>query len=122
MEKALARDLPSCYADAHMLEDVFLNLINNATQALTEVEGPRKIRIASRFNDRSVIATVSDSGPGVPSALRNSIFDPFFTTKGDGSGIGLSLARRIVMDHGGSLAVSASPWGGAEFTVEIPLK
>ncbi len=122
MEKALARDLPSCYADAHMLEDVFLNLINNAAQALTEVEGPRKIRITSRSNDRSVIATVSDSGPGVPFALRNNIFDPFFTTKGDGSGIGLSLARRIIVDHGGSLAVSASPWGGAEFTVEIPFK
>jgi C4-dicarboxylate-specific signal transduction histidine kinase len=104
-----------------MLEEVFLNLINNAMQALTEVEGPRNIRIASTSNDRSVIATVSDSGPGVPPELRHSIFDPFFTTKGDGSGIGLSLARRMVMDHGGSLAVSVSHWGGAEFIVEIPL-
>ena len=121
MEKALARDLPSCYADSQMLEEVFLNLINNAMQALANVDSPRNIRIASASNDQSVIATVSDSGPGVPPELRHSIFDPFFTTKGDGSGIGLSLARRMVMDHGGSLAVTASHWGGAEFTVEIPL-
>ena len=122
MEKDLARDLPSCYADCHMLEEVFLNLINNAMQAVANMEGPRNIRIASRSNNRWVIATVSDSGPGVPAELRYSIFDPFFTTKGDGSGIGLSLARRIVMDHGGSLVVSTSHWGGAEFTVEIPLE
>lgn len=122
MKKALARDLPNCYADSHMLEDVFLNLINNAMQAVTKVDGPRNIQIASTSNHRSVIATVSDSGPGVPPEFRHSIFDPFFTTKGDGSGIGLSLARRIVMNHGGSLAVSTSQWGGAQFTVEIPLK
>lgn len=122
MEKALTRDLPSCYADSQMLEDVFLNLINNAMQALAKVEGPRNIRIASMFDNQSVVATVPDSGPGVPPELRHSIFDPFFTTKGDGSGIGLSLVRRMVMDHGGSLAVSTSHWGGAEFTVEIPLK
>ena len=108
MEKALARDLPSCYADSQMLEDVFLNLINNAMQALAKVEGPRNIRIASMFDNQSVIATVSDSGPGVPPALRHSIFDPFFTTKGDGSGIGLSLVRRMVMDHSSSLAVSTA--------------
>lgn len=122
LEKDLARDLPDVYADAHMMEEVFLNLINNAMQALANVNSPKLIRIVSAVELDSVIVTVSDSGPGVPPSLRQSIFDPFFTTKGDGSGIGLSLARRMVMDHGGSLSVSTSHWGGAAFTVAIPLK
>jgi C4-dicarboxylate-specific signal transduction histidine kinase len=122
LEKDLARDLPDVYADAHMMEEVFLNLINNAMQALANVNSPKLIRIVSAVDRDSVIVTVSDSGPGVPPPLRQSIFDPFFTTKGDGSGIGLSLARRMVMDHGGSLSVSTSHWGGAAFTVAIPLK
>ena len=71
--------------------------------------------------DRSILVTVSDSGSGVASLLRPKIFDPFFTTKGDGAGIGLSMARRIVVDHGGTLSVSASCWGGAAFTMAIPI-
>ncbi|MBW1798969.1 MAG: HAMP domain-containing histidine kinase [Deltaproteobacteria bacterium] len=63
--------------------------------------------------------SISDSGPGVPSNIRDKIFDPFFSTKNDGTGIGLSIAQRIVIDHGGSLTVSQSKWGGAEFTIKI---
>jgi signal transduction histidine kinase len=69
-----------------------------------------------------VILTVSDSGPGVASEIRDKIFDPYFTTKSDGTGIGLSISHRIVTDHGGSLTVSDSDLGGAEFRIEIPIK
>jgi C4-dicarboxylate-specific signal transduction histidine kinase len=62
---------------------------------------------------------VSDSGAGVPRELRTQIFDPFFTNKHSSTGIGLSLCSRIVADHGGSLEVADSPWGGAEFVVRL---
>jgi len=67
------------------------------------------------------VLRVSDSGPGVPPPLRERVFDPFFTTRKDGSGIGLSFSHRIVTDHGGSLRVDTSRWGGAEFRIELPV-
>jgi signal transduction histidine kinase len=67
-----------------------------------------------------IIIKVADSGPGVPPEMRERIFDPFFTGRRDGFGIGLSLCHRIVSDHGGTLKVSESKWGGAEFHMEIP--
>jgi signal transduction histidine kinase len=66
--------------------------------------------------------TVSDSGPGVPLDQREKIFDPFYTTKNGSTGIGLSLSHRIIVDHGGSLEISSSRWGGAEFRIEIPVE
>ena len=65
---------------------------------------------------------MSDSGPGVPFHLRSKIFDPFYTSKSDSSGIGLSISHRIITDHGGSIEVGTSKWGGAEFKVRIPIK
>ncbi len=121
METDLCPDLPDCLADSQMIEQVLLNLITNATQALADKDGLKKIRITSETTSSAIIATVSDSGTGVPVALLDTIFDPFFTTRKTGSGIGLSLVRRIVMDHGGSLEVIPSIWGGAEFKFAIPL-
>jgi signal transduction histidine kinase len=65
---------------------------------------------------------ISDSGPGVPLHLKDRIFDPFYSSKNDSTGIGLSIAHRIITDHGGSFYVSQSKWGGAEFTFEIPME
>jgi signal transduction histidine kinase len=69
-----------------------------------------------------VLISVSDSGPGVPSNLRDKVFDPFYTTKNGSTGIGLSLAHRIITDHGGTLGVFRSKWGGAQFVIRIPMK
>jgi signal transduction histidine kinase len=69
-----------------------------------------------------VLISVADTGPGIPLSLRDKIFDPFYTTKSNGSGIGLSLCHRIIADHGGSLSVTNSKWGGAEFRIEIPIE
>lgn len=120
IEKDLESGLPMCSADPGLIEQVILNLINNAAQALLVYEGDRKIRVSSFRNDGNISVAVSDSGPGVPAELRDVIFDPFYTTRNDGSGIGLSIAQRIVTDHNGAIHVGTSDWGGAEFRVELP--
>jgi PAS domain S-box-containing protein len=121
IEKSLAEDLPQCHADRHLIEQVVLNLITNAAQAMKKTDGRREIEIASSLETNHVVIRVADSGPGVSRDVRDKIFDPFFTTKSDSSGIGLSLSHRIITDHGGSLEVTSSKWGGAEFRIEIPL-
>jgi signal transduction histidine kinase len=119
--KDLAPDLASCRVDAQMIEQVLVNLITNACQAMEGAEGAKLLEVASSIQNGRIILRVSDSGPGVPPSLRERVFDPFFTTRKDGSGIGLSFSHRIVADHGGSLRVDASRWGGAEFRIELPM-
>jgi signal transduction histidine kinase len=84
--------------------------------------GEKIIEVTSSVEGNFVLIGVADSGPGVPPVLRKKIFDPFFTTKKDSSGIGLSVCYRIMADHGGSLNVVTSKWGGAEFRVSIPIE
>jgi PAS domain S-box-containing protein len=121
LEQTLAPDLPECPADGQLIEEVLLNLISNATQALMHRQSPRYIHVASGLEGDTIVIAVADSGPGVPEMHRESIFDPFFTTRSNGTGIGLSLARRIVLDHGGCLSVASSRWGGAQFSIQLPL-
>jgi signal transduction histidine kinase len=122
IEKSLLSDLPYCYTDSQLIEQVILNLLTNAAQALKQTDGEKKIGIATALERNQISITVADSGPGIPSTLEKKIFDPFFTTKPDSSGIGLSLCQRIITDHGGTLTVHKSKWGGAEFRVEIPIE
>lgn len=123
IEKSLASDLPACYADPQLIEQVVLNLITNAARAMEKSNGNSKIvsiKSSARHNTLSI--QVADSGSGVPVELSEKIFDPFFTTKEDGSGIGLNIAQRIVADHNGSITLGSSQWGGAEFTIELPIE
>jgi PAS domain S-box-containing protein len=120
LEASLARDLPPVQADAQLLEQVVLNLVTNAVQALGDTKGEKRIALATSMERDRIIIKVADNGPGVPPQIRDRIFDPFFTGRRDGFGIGLSLCHRIVSDHGGKLWVDASQWGGAEFHMEIP--
>jgi C4-dicarboxylate-specific signal transduction histidine kinase len=99
-----------------------MNLIMNASQAMEKTAGEKIIEVTSSVEENFVLIGVADSGPGVPPMLRKKIFDPFFTTKKDSSGIGLSVCYRIMADHGGSLNVLTSKWGGAEFRVGIPIE
>jgi|GEM_PF-2971611 len=119
---ALSRELPNCYGDVALIEQVFLNLIQNAGRALKGVDSGKRIAVSSCVHDNHISVTISDSGPGVPKSLREKIFDPFFTTSADGSGIGLSIAQRIVTDHSGSLTVNDGDLGGARFTVALPIE
>ncbi len=123
IEKFLAPDLPQCYADPHLIEQVVLNLITNAARAMEKSNGRAKlVEIKSSAQNNTLCIQVADSGPGVPVELREKIFDPFFTTKEDGSGIGLNIAQRIVADHNGSITLRCSRSGGAEFTIELPIE
>jgi signal transduction histidine kinase len=122
IEKSLDQDLPQCYGDVHLMEQVILNLIDNAVKAMENTDGPRLLKISSGSQENSIFIYVSDSGPGVPLGIREKIFDPFFTTETDGSGIGLAISQRIVNDHNGSIRVDSNEWGGAEFTIELPIE
>lgn len=114
--------LPDCLIDPTRIEEVVLNLITNAAEALKANHGQKYIRIASALQPDGVRLTVSDSGPGIPDALQSLIFDPFYTTKGGNTGIGLSMSQRIVTDHGGRLQVNpVGVDGGAEFFIDLPI-
>lgn len=113
------RDIPLVQADAGQLQQVFLNLLVNAGQALGE---KGRITLATRLRDGQVIATVADNGPGIAPEHIARLFDPFFTTKdvGQGLGLGLHLAYSIVKAHGGNLSVQSQPGHGASFEVSLP--
>ncbi|MRR38486.1 PAS domain S-box protein, partial [bacterium] len=122
MGKHLSVEIPPCRIDTHMMEQVILNLITNAAEAMRDWHNPPHINISTSLEKSRVTVRVEDSGPGVPAELREKIFEPFFTTKSDSTGIGLSICRRIIIDHGGVLKVTDSALGGAAFVIEIPLK
>jgi len=123
IEKSLATNLPQCYADPQLIEQVVLNLITNAARAMEKSNGnPKLVQIKSAALNNTLRIQVADSGPGVPVELHEKIFDPFFTTKEDGAGIGLNIAQRIVADHNGAITLGNSRWGGAEFTIELPIE
>jgi C4-dicarboxylate-specific signal transduction histidine kinase len=104
------------------LEQVFVNLLTNARDALAGVEG-KQIWITCEVEPPMAVVTFADSGPGVPSDLEGRIFDPFFTTKevGAGTGLGLSITYGIVSEHAGTITVGERDGGGAEFRIELPL-
>lgn len=120
IEQALAENLPSCHADPNLIEEMVLNLINNASDAMRNFKGKKEILITSELINDNIVVKVGDSGPGVSEDIKAKIFDPFYTTKHDSTGIGLSLCHRIANDHGGTLSLKTSKLGGAEFRIEIP--
>ncbi|MFZ5776281.1 MAG: PAS domain-containing sensor histidine kinase [Thermodesulfobacteriota bacterium] len=115
----LAEGLPASLLDTALMEQVLLNLFNNAAEAMRSAT-ERHLLVRTGVEDGWVVVRVADSGPGVPEVLRDKVFDPFYTTKADGTGIGLSLCHRIVNDHRGWLSVQESEWGGAEFVLALP--
>jgi PAS domain S-box-containing protein len=121
LEKALSKDVLYCNADPQLIEQVILNLLTNAAEAMKNVKGEKRIGVASAMKNDFITVRVYDSGPGVPLNAKEKVFDPFYTTKNGSTGIGLSLSHRIIVDHGGSLKVCPSEWEGAEFRIEIPL-
>jgi C4-dicarboxylate-specific signal transduction histidine kinase len=109
-------------ANPIQLEQVFINLLTNARDAVAD--SPRKaIRISSSVGPAAVEVAFADSGPGIPPGLEQRIFDPFFTTKevGKGTGLGLSITYGIVKEHGGTISVVSRPGEGATFLIHLPL-
>jgi signal transduction histidine kinase len=119
----LREGLPKLLADRVQLQQVFLNLIMNAIEAMRSVtERSRRLRISSDIIQGSsgVLVTVEDSGAGIDRKDRDRIFEPFFTTKSAGTGIGLTICRSIIEAHGGTLRASASKPYGTIFHVALP--
>lgn len=104
-------------ADRDLLEPVLLNLLRNAWQSTADIASPR-IQLAGRLNRRNnVVIEVIDNGPGVPDSIATKIFVPFFTTRESGSGVGLALARQVMIAHGGFIRLSRNESGGATFSL-----
>jgi len=120
----LEEGLPSCYADRHQLQQVWLNLILNAEQAMLGAHGGGLLTIRSFARDANTIhVEFVDDGPGIPNEIMGQIFDPFFTTKGvgEGTGLGLAVCFGIVRAHGGRIWAESRMGQGATFVVELPV-
>jgi signal transduction histidine kinase len=113
------RSLPRVCAHGSELNQVWTNLIDNAIDAMN---GKGELRLRTARELERVMVEIADNGPGIPSEIRDHIFEPFFTTKGVGNGIGLGLdiARRIVLEHGGDISVESMP-GSTCFQVRLPI-
>jgi PAS domain S-box-containing protein len=128
IERTLSEDLPEIMGDSNQLEQVFLNLISNARDAMDEVTGSKVLTIRSYLIDDealpSVVVSVKDTGVGIPEENLDKILDPFFSTKpvGKGTGLGLSLCFGIIEAHGGRFEIKSEPGKGTEIKVLLPVK
>lgn len=121
--RELAQNIPICEGDFVLLRQAVLNLINNACQAMDDVDGPRELHVRTWREPEDICISVSDSGPGIPPELRTKIFDTFFSTKGErGTGLGLAAVKNIMRRHNGDVIVRESDSGGAEFVLRFPIK
>ncbi len=122
---ALAAGLPHVFADAYQIQQVLLNLVINAEQAMLSANG-RGVLVVRTWHDADrecVVLEINDDGPGIPQDVQAKIFDPFFTTKevGKGTGLGLTVAYAIVNEHGGRIRLESGAPAGASFFVELPI-
>lgn len=119
----LQPDLPGILADEHQIQQVLMNVIINAEQAVTANRKAGKITIVTSQTDDKVRISIADDGPGIAKDLLDRLFDPFFTTKdvGQGTGLGLSVCHGIVTNHGGRIYAESDVGKGATFIIELPV-
>lgn len=110
--------LPVIVADPIKLREVFLNLLRNAREAITEIG---QIRLEACYSNNSICITIQDSGCGIPEEYLADIFTPFVTHKSNGTGLGLAIAKRTIEEHKGNIKVSSSIGIGTKFTITLPL-
>jgi signal transduction histidine kinase len=115
--------LPEVHLDGMQLQQVLVNLIKNAIDAMGSVTPEaRRLRLTTGFDGHStVLLSVQDSGPGIPVEHCERIFDPFFTTKSGGTGLGLAICSTVVAKHGGGLRLVKSDSDGSIFEIAIPV-
>ncbi|MGK6324776.1 ATP-binding protein [Sphingomonas sp. DT-51] len=113
-------DLPEIVGDRIQLQQVVINLIVNAAQAMAGQEGRRSIHVRVTRSIGWLVVDVSDSGPGLSADMCERVFDAFFSTKADGMGMGLSISKSIVRAHGGTITVRSVPGDGTRFRIELP--
>lgn len=111
-------------ADARRVKQVVLNLLENAIEAMSPNDGQTpsggKVTLSTKMTDRFAVVECRDNGPGISPELIEQVFAPFFTTKPTGSGLGLTVSRRIISDHGGRITIDTPESGGTRFTIELP--
>jgi two-component system NtrC family sensor kinase len=115
--------LPFVQGDPGQLQQVLINLVANAQQAIEQRGGGGIIRLRTRkIGEQRLLLEIEDTGPGIPQAIQARIFDPFFTTKpaGIGTGLGLAIVLSVVREHGGQVRFKNAPQGGAIFQIELP--
>jgi signal transduction histidine kinase len=124
IERAYASGLPLVPLDESLCEQAFINLVQNAHEAMEERGGKLRVEVvpAIQNNGEGVVVRLSDNGPGVPDEIREEIFNPFVTTKKTGVGLGLSIVSQIIDGHHGSIRVEKGPQGGASFVIFFPLE
>ena len=115
--------LPEVEVNGNQIKQVFVNVINNACQAIASDAPSGRIWIAAKRGRDGIAVSVTDSGPGIAEEIAARVFEPFFTTKGEGegTGLGLSISQGIVKEHGGRISLETKPGAGATFTVELPI-
>jgi two-component system NtrC family sensor kinase len=123
VQLALDTSLPETMVDANQIQQVFLNIVINAEQAMKDRDGAGTLRIATKSAGRSVSIAFEDSGAGMSAETVRRIFDPFFTTKdaGEGTGLGLTISYGIIEEHGGRIWAESEPGRGTRFVVELPV-
>jgi two-component system, NtrC family, sensor kinase len=123
VEKELSAHLPRLLLDPHQIQQVFLNIVNNARQAIEAHRQRGLIRITTSAVEQRVRITFQDDGPGISEENLAKIFNPFFTTKpvGKGTGLGLSLSYGIIQEHGGSITAASKLGHGTTFIIELPI-
>ena len=119
--KKLDPAVPDCWNEPQLIEQVVLNLITNAAEAMKEHTGDKCIELETLAQKEIISISIRDSGPGIPPSSQTKVFDPFYTTKSNSSGIGLSICHRIITDHGGSLRLDTGHTTGAHFIIELPI-
>lgn len=121
LEKELADGLPPVMADRQLIQEVIMNLLINAVDAVPD---GGLIQVQTREQNNNILMTVHDRGHGIPLEIQDQIFDPFFTTKktGEGTGLGLSISLGIIQAHGGILDVASTPENGTTFSIQLPVE
>jgi PAS domain S-box-containing protein len=119
LEKNLAAGLPKIAGSPNHLEQVLVNLLTNAREAMV---GGGTVLVESRRAHEMIEIRVTDTGPGIPPEVMARIFDPFFTTKDEGTGLGLSISYGIVREHGGTITIESRPGGGSTFVIQLPIR
>ena len=115
--------MPPAMLDVEHMKRVFVNLIDNAVEAMAEVEGERRLVITSRHDltRDMVVAAVEDTGEGIAAGDFKRLFQPYFSTRGRGTGLGLAIVSRIITEHGGRVYAEGNVLRGARFVIELPV-
>jgi signal transduction histidine kinase len=123
IEKSLDENLPDIMVDCFQIQQVFLNIMLNAEQAVAEKRSNRLIKITTEKDDKFIRIIFTDNGPGIAPGNISRVFNPFFTTRGvgKGTGLGLSIAFGIINKHNGTINVQSEYGHGATFIVELPI-